>query len=238
MPDEFYDGSAEYDSEATFSDGGSGPESKDMAKVRKSRTKQQNSGKKCEFGDMVITKLTENTHYPDADALLSAFTTANTNLKARRAEMDASRQTVEEKRANLLSAEADWDVKFDALADHVQSVSGGNLMKLETSGLDVQTEPTPITELLAPAKVTARSNGVAGVVKLRWTKVRGVTHYIVQRSTANPNDEASWETLDTVSAGSFEDTGLTSGTKYSSCISGKGFNAISGWSQTVSIMAP
>lgn len=237
MPTDVYDGDAEFDSDATYTDDVSGPESKTMAKTRPGKMKKQTAAQKGVAGDLIITKVTGNTHYPDADAVLGAFSTANTKVKADNAALEIALQVVEEKRASLEASEAEWDVTLTALSDHVQSVSKGDLMMLQSTGFELQGVPAPIGELLAPTKVSARTNGVAGVIKLRFNRSRGATHYVVQRASANPNDEASWETLDTVSAASFEDTGLTSGTKYWYRIAAKGFTTTSGWSNPVCKMA-
>ena len=124
------------------------------------------------------------------------------------------------------------------MADHAQTEAAGNLEMLQSTGLEVQTTPAPISEMLAPAKITARTNGVAGAAKVNWPRSRGATHYVVQRANVNPADTASWETLDTVSAASFADSGLTSGTKYWYRVAAKGFAGLSGWSQAVCVMAP
>ncbi len=235
-----YDGDEEYDSGAAYDDGSSGPERKHMAKVkvRRGRTKRLSRSDKGNTGDLIITKFTNNTHYTDADEVVNPFTTANTNLKAAQAALDIAEQTVEEKRAAAEAAEAAWDDAFDQVADHAETKAAGNLVMLQSTGLEVQNTPAPISEMLAPAKITARTNGVAGATKINWLRSRGATHYVVQRASANPNDPASWESLDTVSAASFADTGLTSGTKYWYRVAAKGFAGLSGWSQAVCVMAP
>lgn len=235
-----YDSDEEYDSGAAYDDDRSEPERKQMPKlkVRRGRTKRQSRSNKGNTGDLIISKLTNNTHYPNADGVLDPFTTANTDLKTKQAALDLAEQTVEEKRAAAEAAEAAWDDAFDKVADHAETKAAGNREMLQSAGLEVQNTPAPISEVLAPAKLNARTNGVAGATKLKWLRARGATHYVVQRASGNPNEPASWETLDTVSAASFADTGLTSGTKYWYRVAAKGFAGLSGWSQAVCVMAP
>lgn len=88
--------------------------------------------------------------------------------------------------------------KMNLLAGYVNGEAKGDLDKLTSSGFELQKERTPATIPGVVRKLKGVKAPGSGSCRFSWSGVRGRTGYKVETSTT-PEDESSWELLDTTS---------------------------------------
>ena len=182
------------------------------------------------------TGMTGNAHFPNAAALVAEATDAADNTVEAINNYDTAvslcAMRLTQKRAALQALRG----RATSLVGHVISVADDNPEVAQSANMTVVFAAAPIGELLAPADPVATTNGLEGVIKLRWAKVTGAKNYVVQRTT-NPNDPATWQQIAMPPRTSFKDEELTSGTKYWYRVAANGAAGLSPWSAVVSKVA-
>jgi|ERR1051325_481007 hypothetical protein len=206
-----------------------------MKKIRLGLQKKSVT-QKFSFGQQLITKITNNAAVPDTAALLAEFVLINNQLGSDHNTSEGARQTAQEKTSALGACQALWNDKVAQLAMQVELETGGNAVDIQSCGFDLRGTPAPIGELPAPTGLTLRTNGISGVLKLKFKAPKGAEGFVVERTT-NPNQEDSWEQVGLPMRGAFTDQGLTPGTRYWYRVAANGTAGLSGWSGVIWMMA-
>ena len=98
------------------------------------------------------------------------------------------------------------------LADYMQSTSGGDAVKIESAGMSVRADRTPVTMTQVLNLAVSEGDNPASLDAM-WKPVAGVRSYECQVNSSDPNVEANWSFKQSTSKSSVTLTGLTSGTK-------------------------
>jgi hypothetical protein len=136
------------------------------------------------------------------------------------------------------------DMAFDALkgvvvdlAGYVQSASNGDRKVIESAGLAVRRDPSPVGELPAPTGVTAQMNPIQGRIDVRWSATRGRLFYRLFICSGDPADEKSWELLVQTGKNRFAATDLQSDKVYFFRVQAQGVAGLSALSEVANAKA-
>lgn len=156
------------------------PES-DGAVVRMKLSRRTNPELRTFVGNH-LTMMEDNPNFSDPqppapvlDALFDAFTSdmadvvsAKTALEVALTACDASRTALEQ--------------AMQVRGAYIQAASNGNCNAIVGAGLDVRSTPTPVGQLSPPLYLTIELNGIAGLMKFLWHKVKNARGYILEYS--------------------------------------------------------
>jgi len=163
---------------------------------------------KIVFYRNVVTKLSNNTTFPDPDVSLDEARTAVDTLET---SYIASRDGSHTATAQLHANEDAADEIFRVLAAYVDRVSVGDETKILSAGFHASKQPLPIQK----ATLTVLDGANSGNVKLVAKAVEKAGSYIWQMAKgALPADESGWTTLGYTTQSNNEATGLDVATKY------------------------
>ncbi|MBL0127437.1 MAG: fibronectin type III domain-containing protein [Flavobacteriales bacterium] len=158
----------------------------------------------------VETKMTGNANFTTPVPSIAAITTARGELEAAIVSaMDGGKSAHLDKRVK----EAALILLLIEEAAYVTSVSGGDVVKIISSGFDVRKVPTPIGLLDAPGNLRATLTAFPGQAKLRWDPQYGAYSYLVYRKPDGA-EESEWALIATETRASYTDEGLTTGKFY------------------------
>jgi hypothetical protein len=229
-PGLFYDGGVLYDAPPA-----SLPLKKRMAKVRvglRGASREQIADKI----DTVKTAMTGNANFTTPNPSLTTLGAAGTTLRAKIA-------AVESARAALALAVADADAAAETAmnllnqeAAYVQTTSGGDPVKIQSSGYDVQSDGGPI-HMTQVQNLHAATGDSPGEVDVNWNKTDGAKSYEIQ-TTTDPNTPSSWAFKDTSTKSKATLTGLTSATRVWVRVRAIGANDKGGWSDPAETVVP
>jgi hypothetical protein len=165
-------------------------------------------------GDAVSAAMTGNANFPAAAALLAKLNADNITAKAKIvAQKNASKaatQTTTDRDAALIVVKQD----ITAIGSHVQQVSNGNPVIIESAGLSVAA-PThgPIGQLDQVQNLSLTTGDKPGEVDSHWNAVHGRSIYEHQRCIGDPTVEANWQHFATSGASKTTFAGQVSGSK-------------------------
>lgn len=185
----------------------------------------------------IITAMTGNANFTSPHPALAQVTTATNDLDAAYAAALAARQEARTLTNVVNTEEYAFDGLFSQLASYVESVSGGDEAKIQSSGMDIRSQGTNLGELSPPEALNASQGDHQGEIDLQWDKVERARSYVIERST-DPVTDTSWQhaAVSTRSSVTVED--LTSATKYWFRVAAVGSNSQSGWSNPATRIAP
>jgi hypothetical protein len=165
-------------------------------------------------GDAVSTAMTGNANFPAAAALLAKLNTDNAAAKAKVVAQKNSAKTATQTTADRDASLATVRQDLVAIGSHVQQVSQGNPVIIESAGLSVSA-PThaPIGQLDQVQNLSLTTGDKPGEVDGHWNAVHGRNTYEHQRCTADPTVEANWQHVGTSGASKTTFAGQTSGSK-------------------------
>lgn len=158
----------------------------------------------------VETKMAGNANFPTPVPALAALTAGREELEDAMVEAMDGGKTAHLRKRNAV---ANLTMLLIEEAAYVTSVSGGDEVKIISSGFDVRKVPTPIGDLNAPGNLRATFTEFPGRVKLRWDPEYGAYSYLVYRKPDGA-DEDAYAVVANVTRASFEDEGLTTGKFY------------------------
>jgi hypothetical protein len=185
--------------EGLFMDEGSQPRINKVAKVKLDMDGLDPDGLTGK-GDAVKTAMTGNPNFPNAAALLTKLNTDNTAAKAKivaqKNAVKASSQAVLDRDAALAMVRKD----MVAIGAHVQEVSDGNPVIIESSGLGVQADRTPVGKLGQVQNLSLTTGDNPGEVDGHWDSVWGRNNYAHQRCATDPAVETGWQIIGSSSA--------------------------------------
>jgi hypothetical protein len=234
---------ASYDTPGLFFDSGvlydavSPPplERKRMAKVKlalKGLTRDQLADK----GDTIKTALTGNANFPTPNPTLTAIGTAVTTLRTDIAAINSTK-------AAAATAVAIGDASADALIGlltqagaYVQTTSAGDPVKIQSAGMDVQSDGGPI-HMSKVLNLGAATGDSPGEIDLNWNPVAGAKSYEIHTAT-DPNTPSSWAFKDNSAKSKATLDGLTSASRIWVRVRAIGANDKGGWSDPAETVVP
>jgi len=193
---------------------------------------------KTALGSNHISSMAGNANYPTAtrSPTDAEFQTAQDNLVAANAAVDAAETVWKAAILSRKNVEAAWDLAITARAANCESVTPGDRALLQTTGLPLRSLPSPIGIPDAPLDLIANLGKLQGQLIVRWTRVKGATSYIVERMIHNGT--GPWVQIKLLSQSKFTDTGLTPGTIYAYRVRALASAGEGPWSDETVKMAP
>jgi hypothetical protein len=162
--------------------------------------------------DAIKTAMTGNANFPSPNPTLTVLGTDNTTAKTK---------VSAQKNAQLAAKQAtvDRDTSLDVLrkdmtllATYVENASGGDPVKIQSAGMDVKSDRTPLVELDQVLILALTAGKNPGELRVRWKPARGAKSYQVQYC-ADPITPAGWKDSVPTSDRRTVIAGLTSGAK-------------------------
>lgn len=185
----------------------------------------------------IVTAMTGNANFPTPDPTLVALGDAADALEAAYNAAQAARETAKQKTDLQDAANAAANTLLTAEGNYVQSKSGGDLVKIQSAGMDVRAEAAPIGDLPAPGNVSASEGDHDGEIDIHWNRVRGAKSYVVQYTTT-PTTAASWVNGPIATKTKATVTGLNSATKYYLRVAAIGAAGQGAYSELAAQVAP
>jgi hypothetical protein len=208
-----------------------------MAKVKLGLQKL-NPDETVALGNTIKTAMTGNPNFPAPNPPLTTVGAVITALQTKVA-------TANSARAALNMALADRDAALVAAravlqqeADYVQNVSGGDKTKIESAGMSVRDDGSPIGTPAQVLNLVVMAGDNDGTLDASWDRMRGVASYEVQVSV-DPITATSWSFKQTASKSSATIGGLTSGAKMWVRVRAVGSGNVTGpWSDPATKVVP
>ncbi|HBJ85094.1 MAG TPA: hypothetical protein DDZ88_14725 [Verrucomicrobiales bacterium] len=134
---------------------------------------------KLVLGAAHIAAMTDNTNYPaptrvPTDAQMQ---TAQDDLAAAEAAVDAAEIAWKMKIQERDAKEAAWDTVITARANNCEAVTPNDLVALQSTGFPLRSSGAPIGALPAPGDLRATATEDEGVIELRCKTVNGASSY-------------------------------------------------------------
>ncbi len=197
---------------------------------------EKSEDEKLDLAQTIVTSMTGNANYPSPAPTLAVVSAARTDALNKKLAYEAALATADLKKSEKDAAFAYLDTVLTQEAAHVQSVSGGDKVKIESAGMDTRAAATPVGLLPAPTDLLVTDGGTEGRLNLRWKAVRRATSYKIQ--SCSGNTPMNWDDLDTTTRAAFAVNGLTSGTKYWFRVAAVSSAGTGGWSDPACKVAP
>jgi hypothetical protein len=187
----------------------------------------------------IVTALTGNADFTTPHPALAEVTGSVDALETAYNEAQAARQEAKARTSAQNQKEEDADRILSQLASYIDSVSGGDEIKIRGAGLDVRASsgPSPAGGSTAPNGLEATAGDYDGQINLRWNKVEKARSYVIERSN-DPPTSATWTQAVVVTKAQASVTGLTSGTKYWFRVAAVTTGGQSAWSDPATKIAP
>ena len=164
------------------------------------------------LANTIKTAMTGNANFttpnPSLASLGTAITTATTKVAAYDSALAASQTALSERDAALAALRG----LLSQEGAYVENTSGGDAAKIESAGMSVRDDATPIgvpTQVLNLV-VTAGDN--EGTLDCAWDPVRGASSYIIQTSV-DPVSSSSWTYKASSAKSTANVNGFTSGAR-------------------------
>ena len=183
-----------------------------MSKVRvgiKSMTALQ----KIAFARRIIVEMTNNPNFPAPSPDLGTMSGVAVALESAYAAAQSARQTAKTLTAAQKMKEAALERAISQQANYVDSASGGDKAKIESSGFAARSESSPVGLPSIPQELMVRNGELPGTVALKWKPVRGARSYVIEFAAASGTPTA-WMQLAITSKARHASNGLISGTRY------------------------
>jgi hypothetical protein len=219
-----YDSAATYDSGLRY-DQPSSPTRRPMAQIKldfKGKTPEE----LVNFFTEIITAMTGNAAFPTANPTLATLSATRDALQTKINDVKAKENIW---RAAIVARDTQEDTSVDLftqLSSYVQNASGGDEVKIISSGFHVRSTATssPVT---APQDLRATSGDNEGEIDLAWDRVRNAGSYEVQCREQGTTD---WQPVKTVTKSRFTVENLTPGKTYSFRVRAIGAQGEGPWS--------
>jgi len=160
----------------------------------------------------IVTAMTGNANFTTPNPTLASITTAKTTAQTKVAAYNSAKAAAD-------TALADRDAAIKALgalltqeAAYVENVTGGDKVKIESAGMSVRADGSPIT-MTQVLDLAASEGDDAGSLDLVWKPVKGAKSYEIHINSSDPNVAANWSFKQSASKSSATIEGLTSGAK-------------------------
>jgi hypothetical protein len=221
-------------------DEGSQPRTFKMAKVKLELDDLDPDGLAGK-GDAVKTAMTGNANFPDAATLLAKLNTDNAAAKAKiiaqKNAAKAATQATLDRDAALVPVRQD----LVDIGGHVQSVSHGNPVVIESAGLGVSA-PThnPVGKLGQVQNLSLSVGDKPGEADAHWDALSTRNTYEQHLCTSDPAVETNWKHYSTTGASKTTFAGQASGTRIWSRVRANASKPENNgpWSQPATIIVP
>lgn len=165
------------------------------------------------------------------------FTTPNPTLPVLQALFDTGTQCLDGvalAETTLAVKLTERDNKFGEIRDKIAIFANwavqhcaGDRVKLQSVGLDVRANATPVGPMPAPQGLQSSGGDLEGTIDLQWEPVRGRYNYFVECA---PASNGPWTTVYTGRASRATCGGLTPGSEYFLQVRAQGFAGLGPWS--------
>lgn len=192
---------ADYDSAGVFYDSGVLYDAADVPQTERKRMAKVKLGLSGMTPDEVVslanqikTAMTGNATFPSPNPTLAALgtatATATTKVAAQKAAVQTAKQATDDRDAAITAL----ITLLTSLASHVENVSSGDAVKIESAGMSVKAPNAPIGALTQVTNLAITAGDDEGELEMTWDPVRGAKSYEIQTST-DPNVPANWRML-------------------------------------------
>ena len=206
-----------------------------MSKIRLN-LKKLSQVDKLALANRVYQQMQNNPYFPTSTPfvqdLLQAKDAAQTAFdEANQAQLIAKQKT-------LLQTQRfdNLDTVLTSLAAYVESISAGDEMKIQSTGMELRAKSTVPTLPVIPTGLSVQEGGQQGALELRWRKVSNARSYVIEQSI-NPNSNA-WAIVQVSTKATAVINGLTSGQQYWFRVSSVSSAGQSGFSDPATKFAP
>jgi hypothetical protein len=163
-------------------------------------------------GQVIITNSTANPNVPGNTAVLASFSTLQTDLATKQAEMEDFRTKLKAATESRDAALFAWNGGINAVAAFTESVTGGDAFKIMSAGFDVKAAPVPPQPVGQVENVKVSFTGTPGYSAVRWKRETNAEAYMVECSP-EPITDTSWKQKGTVTEPKYDGNGATPGQK-------------------------
>ena len=195
----------------------------------------RNVPEKIAFGKQVVIAMTGNANFPNLATQTADFADATTNLENTNNEVAGALATYQQKQILRDTAEAEFNTAANVIATGVDSASGGDAVKIQSSGLDLKNASTPPGPMPPVQGLSVTAGEADGTARLKWNKVSGTKSYEVQRSL---DATSGWAHLCSCTRSGATVNGMTSGTRYWFRVAAVGAADTGPWSDPATKIAP
>jgi hypothetical protein len=206
-----------------------------MSKVRVG-IKSMSALEKIAFARRIVNEMTNNPNFPSPSPELAVVSGAAAALESAYAAAQSARQTAKSLAAAQKARESALERALSQEANYVDSASGGDKEKIESSGFAARSESAPIGVPEKPQDLGVRDADLPGTVALRWKPVHGARSYVIEFAAASGSPTA-WLQLAITSKAKLVSNGLISGTRYWFRVAAVGSAGHGPWSDPVQRMA-
>jgi hypothetical protein len=182
--------------------------------------------KKIQKAKNIVLKMTGNATYTTPSPSLASVTTAISRLET---SYEAALDKGITKTAIMRTDELNLDNLMALLMNYVQDASGGDELKILSSGMDVKSKSTSPQALPMPENLKSAKDSDAGEAKLKWSPVVSAKAYLVQ-SSPTPDVLESWTFFDACTRADYIAMGLASQTTIWFRVAALGAKGLGPWS--------
>jgi len=185
----------------------------------------------------IITAMTGNPNVPTADPPLPELTTATDGLETAFNEGQAARLASKQKTDVQDAKEKIADAAFTKEAGTVQNATGGDPVKIQSTGMEIRDPSDPIGDLGQAQNFSVTAGDNDGELDAACDRLNGAKSYEYQVS-ADPPTSGSWVHKATATKSSATLGGLASGSKTWARVRGIGAAGPGPWSDPASKVVP
>jgi hypothetical protein len=189
---------------------------------------------KIEMGQRVASSLENNPRFPNAGDLISALSTATSDLTTAHTDAATKRQAAQLATEVVTQKEEEWNQVMNRVGGMVEMASNGDTAVILSAGVGVRTARAAVGVLPAPANLTAEAGAHEGTIDLSWKPLRGASSYEVQQSLQGTE---GWEHVCSCTRSKVTVSGLSSGTRHYFRVRAVGAAGAGPWSDTVNRIA-
>jgi len=160
-----------------------------MSKVRVG-IKSMSALEKIAFARRIVAEMTNNPNFPSPSPNLAVMSAAAAALESAFAAAQSARQTAKALAAAQKAKEAALERAISQEANYVDSASGGDKEKIESSGFCARSESAPVGMPERPQDLLVRDAEMPGTVALRWKPVHGARSYVIEFAAATGSPTA------------------------------------------------
>jgi hypothetical protein len=171
------------------------------------------TAEKLTLARSILAKIQGNPSFPDAQKLLGALTSEIDALEAAEIKALGSRKQATADTSARDAQEATLDKSLRGLADAVEKESKGDAALIQSAGLEVAAEKSPIGSLSAPQHLSVTQGDEDGELSATCDPVRGARSYLWE-VTEDAAGKTGWRVAGVGTRSSHDLKGLTSGTRY------------------------
>ncbi len=188
-------------------------------------------------GRHIVTKLTDNSSFPNPHPSLTEVTASLDELETAFRQLQSARSEVTTRVGTQANAEKKVDQLLTRLGSFVESVAGTNETLIASAGMEIRGGRSAATTPTVPQGLAAAVGEHEGEIILSWKAVPNAYSYIIEFSL-DPATVTSWTHVGIATAANKSVGNLTSGKRYWFRVKAVGAAGESGWSEQASRTVP